>query len=176
MCIVILSWFSTAYYLLLFVCEWSHERRIASCIVLVALCQHLLNSFVVQAYIHLMKQKSLSKFSLSRLVRWTELLEDKQYAKLGGVDTSQTYLLFQTLLLLFWPHSCMIWTKLTRTDVVFSRAAFMVLFCAGIWIFRCLRKFQEYGFFGPVRSGMVEQKMLCKVLIASMHNYLGIHA
>ena len=90
-----------------------------------------------------MKQKSLSKFSLSRPVRWTELLEYKQYAKLGGVDTSQTYLLFQTLLILFWPHSCMIWTKLTRTDAVFSRAACMVLLCAGKWIFRCLRKFQE---------------------------------
>jgi hypothetical protein len=31
----------------------------------------------------------------------TELLEDKQIAKLGGVDTSKTYLLFQTLLLWF---------------------------------------------------------------------------
>ena len=55
---------------------------------------------------------------------------------LGGVDTSQTYLLFQTLLLLFWPHSCMIWTKLTRTGAVFSRAASVVLLCAGFWIFR----------------------------------------
>src|ERR1043165_2886332 len=33
--------------------------------------------------------------------------------------------------------------KLTRTDVVFSRAACMVFLCAGLWIFRCLRKFQE---------------------------------
>ena len=90
-----------------------------------------------------MKQKSLSKFSLSRPVRWTELLEDKQYAKLGGVDTSQTYLLFQTLLILFWPHSCMIWTKLTRTDAVFSRAACMVLLCAGKRIFKYLRKIHE---------------------------------
>ena len=135
--------FSIAYYLLLVVCEWSHERRIASCIVLVALFQYLLNSFVVHAYIHLMKQKNLSKFSLSRLVRWTEFLEDKQYAKLGGVDTSQTYLIFQKLLLLFLPHSFMIWTKLTRTDAVFSRAASMVLLCAGLWIFRCVRKFAE---------------------------------
>ena len=30
--------------------------------------------------------------------------------------------------------------------------------------------------FGPVRSGRVGQKMLCKVLIASAYNYLGIHA
>src|ERR1043165_9375608 len=51
-------------------------------------------------------------------------------------DMSQTYLLFQTLLLLFWRHSCMIWTKLTRTDAVFSRATSAVFFCAGFWIFR----------------------------------------
>src|SRR4051812_39129107 len=50
------------------------------------------------------------------------------------------YLLFQTLLLLFWLHSCMIWTKLTRTDAVFSRATSAVFFCAGFWIFRYARK------------------------------------
>src|SRR3954462_15789329 len=37
----------------------------------------------------------------------------------------------------------MIQTKIARTDVVFSRAAYMVLLCAVLWIFRCLRKFQE---------------------------------
>src|SRR3954466_4568070 len=60
-----------------------------------------------------------------------------------GVDMSQTYLLFQTLLLLFWLHSCMIWTKLTRTDAVFSRATSVVLYCAGFWIFRYTRKIPE---------------------------------
>src|SRR3954471_20141101 len=30
----------------------------------------------------------------------------------------------------------MIWTKLTRTDVVFSRATSVVFFCPGFWIFR----------------------------------------
>src|SRR4051812_22341117 len=30
----------------------------------------------------------------------------------------------------------MIWTKLTRTDAVFSRATSAVFFCAGFWIFR----------------------------------------
>src|SRR3954471_12864697 len=53
---------------------------------------------------------------------------------------SQTYLLFQTLLLLFWPHFFMIWTKLTRTDTVFSRATSAVLYCAGFWIFRYVGK------------------------------------
>ena len=143
MCIVILSWFLVAYYSFLVVWNFSHEWRIDYCIVIVALFQYLLDLFIVHAYIHLMKQKILRKFSLSCSFRWTELLEDKQYAKLGGVDTSQTYRLLQTLLLLFWPHSWMIWTKLTRTDVVFSRAVCMVLLCAGIWIFRCPRKFQE---------------------------------
>src|SRR3954468_12867947 len=57
--------------------------------------------------------------------------------------TSQTYLLFQTLLLLFWLHSCMIWTKLTRTDAVFSRATSAVLFCAGFWIFRYAGKIHK---------------------------------
>src|SRR3954462_8668787 len=51
-------------------------------------------------------------------------------------DTSQTYILFQTLLLLFWLYPCMIWTKLTRTNAVFSRATSVVFFCAGLWIFR----------------------------------------
>ena len=64
----------------------------------------------------------LSSFSLS-----TELLEDKQGFKLGGVDSSPSYLLFQTLLPLLWTLTCMIWMKLTRTDVVFSRTT-MVLF------------------------------------------------
>ena len=106
-----------------------------------------------------MKQKSLSKFSLSRPVRWTELLEDKQYAKLGGVDTSQAYLLFQTLLILFWPHSCMIWTKLTRTDAVFSRAACMVYLCAGKRIFRYLRKIHEKSQKIHAPEGPLCQKM-----------------
>src|SRR3954470_7968934 len=53
------------------------------------------------------------------------------------------YLLFQTLLLLFLPHSCMIWMKLTRNDAVFSRATSAVLLCAGFWIFRCIGKIPE---------------------------------
>ncbi len=65
---------------------------------------------------------SFISFSLS-----TELLEDKQWFKLVGVDTSPSYLLFQTLLPLFWTLICMIWMELTWTDAVFSRIA-LVLF------------------------------------------------
>src|SRR3954471_9368571 len=58
-------------------------------------------------------------------------------------DTSEMYLLFETLLLLFWLHSCLIWTKLTRTDTVFSRATSDVFFCAGFWIFRYTGKIHK---------------------------------
>ena len=59
----------------------------------------------------------------------TELLEDKQGFKLGGVDTSPSYLLFQTLLPLFWTLICMIWMELTWTDVVFNRFALVLFLC-----------------------------------------------
>ena len=62
------------------------------------------------------------------------------------------YLLFQTLLLLFCLHSCMIWTKLTRTDAVFSRAASAVFFCAGFWIFRYAGKIPK-NYIKNQRSG-----------------------
>src|SRR4051812_16483876 len=58
-------------------------------------------------------------------------------------DTSQTYLLVQTLLLLFLLHSYMIWTKLTRADAVFSRGASAVFYCAGFWIFRYAGKIRK---------------------------------
>ena len=45
-----------------------------------------------------------------------------------GVDTSPTYLLYQTLLPLFWTLTCMISMKLTRTDAVFSRTAMMLFY------------------------------------------------
>ena len=41
---------------------------------------------------------------------------------------SPSYLLFQTLLPLFWTLTCMIWMELTRTDAVFSRIAMMLFY------------------------------------------------
>ena len=43
-------------------------------------------------------------------------------------DTSPSYLLFQTLLPLFWTLTCMIWKELTRTDAVFSRIVMMLFY------------------------------------------------
>ena len=74
-------------------------------------------------------KQSLSKFFFITFSLSTELLEDKQRFKLGGVDTSPTYLLFQTLLPLFWTLTCMIWMELTRTDAVFSRTAMVLFLC-----------------------------------------------
>ena len=65
---------------------------------------------------------SFVSFSLS-----TELLEDKQGFKLGGVDTSPSYILFRTLLPLFWTLICMIWMELTRTDADFSRIGMVLV-------------------------------------------------
>ena len=69
------------------------------------------------------KSFSFVSFSLS-----TEFLENKQGFKLGGVDTSPSHLLFQTLLPLFWTLICMIWMELTRTNGVFSTIAMMLFF------------------------------------------------
>ena len=49
--------------------------------------------------------------------------------KLGGVDTSPSYLLFLTPFLLFWTLICMIWMKLTQTDTIFSRTTMVLFLC-----------------------------------------------
>ena len=74
-------------------------------------------------------KQSLLKFFFITFSLSTELLEDKQMFKLGGVDTSLSYLLFQTLLPLFWTLTCMILMELTRTDVVFSRLSMVLFMC-----------------------------------------------
>ena len=61
-----------------------------------------------------------------QFINWIAWGQAKVYA--WGVDTSPTYLLFQTLLPLFWTLTCMIWMKLTRTDVVFSRTTMMLFY------------------------------------------------
>ena len=85
------------------------------------------------------KSFSFVSFSLS-----TELLEDKQGFKLGGVDTSPSYLLFQTLLPLFWTLICMIWMELTRTDVVFSTIAMVLFLCRNESSRNVLKIYGEY--------------------------------
>ena len=58
-------------------------------------------------YLQQEEQTKFVKVFLYHFQFSTELLEDKQRFKLGGVDTSSSYLLFQTLLTLFWTLICM---------------------------------------------------------------------
>ena len=87
-----------------------------------------IETWMLALHIYNNKRKhSLQKFFFITFSLSTELLEDKERFKLGGVDTSPTYLLFQKLLPLFWTLTCMIWMELTRTDALFNSTA-MVLF------------------------------------------------
>ena len=47
-------------------------------------------------------------------------------------DTSPTYLIFQTLLPLFWTLTYMIGMELNQTDAVFSRTAMVLFLCKNI--------------------------------------------
>ena len=122
MCIVILNWNSAAYYLL-YVCLWLITWK-KDCFVHCpcSMVSKLAKLFRSTCLYTSNEAKEFVKvfFVASSSLNW--IAWGQAIAKLGGVDTSQTYILFQTLLLLFWLHSCTIWTKLTRTDAVFSRA------------------------------------------------------
>ena len=60
--------------------------------------------------------------------------------------TSPSYLLFQTLLPLFWTLTCMIWMKLTRTDAVFSRTTMMLFIVQKTKVLRMTWKSTEISF------------------------------
>ena len=143
MCIVILNWFSATYYLL-FVCLWLITWK-KDCFIHCpcSMVSNLAKLFCSTCLFTSNEAKEFVKvfFVASSSLNW--IAWGQAIAKLGGVDTSQTYLLFQTLWLLFWLHSCMIWTKLTRTDAVFSRATSVVFFCAGFWISRYAGKIRK---------------------------------
>ena len=73
-------------------------------------CYHEYGWFIIFAknlnagftYLQQQDQTEFVKFFFITFNLSTELLEVKQRFKLGGVDTSPSYLLFQTLLTLFW--------------------------------------------------------------------------
>ena len=64
-------------------------------------------------YLQQQEQTEFVKVFLYHFQLPTELLEDNKWVKFGGLDTSPSYLLFQTLLPLFWTLICMICMKLT---------------------------------------------------------------
>jgi hypothetical protein len=64
----------------------------------------------------------------------TELLEDKQIAKLGGSWYVQNVSTFPNTFAIVSPLICVFWIQLTWTNVVFSRIARCLVFCAEIWL------------------------------------------
>jgi hypothetical protein len=62
----------------------------------------------------------------------TELLEDKQIAKLGGSWYVQNVSTFPNTFAIVSPLICVFWIQLTRTHAVFSRIALVSHFCAEI--------------------------------------------
>ena len=90
-------------YYSLFSCLWLfHELTLLlNDINFIAPAMCLFSLIIAWTYEHLMKAVVFVKVFFLAFNLSTELLEDKQYAKLEGVDMFQTYLIFQTLLLLF---------------------------------------------------------------------------
>jgi hypothetical protein len=64
----------------------------------------------------------------------TELLGDKQIAKLGGSWYVQNVSTFWNTFAIISPLICVFWIQLTRTHAVFSRIALVSRFCAEIWL------------------------------------------
>jgi hypothetical protein len=62
----------------------------------------------------------------------TELLEDKQIAKLGGSWYVQNVSTFPNTFAIVSSLICVFWIQLTRTNAVFSRIALVSCFCAKI--------------------------------------------
>jgi hypothetical protein len=62
----------------------------------------------------------------------TELLEDKQIAKLGGRWYVQNVSTFPNTFAVVSPLICVFWIQLIRTNNVFSRIALVSCFCAEI--------------------------------------------
>jgi hypothetical protein len=73
-----------------------------------------------------------SLFYRSQLL--TELLEDKQIAKLGRSWYVQNVSTFLNTFAIVSPLICVFWIQLTRTNTVFSRIALVSCFCAEIWL------------------------------------------
>jgi hypothetical protein len=91
-----------------------------------------LSTWSYSEYIYIIWSKCVRENFFYRSQLLTELLEDKQIAKLGGswyVQNVSTFLnTFAVVPLLI----CVFWIQLTQTNAVFSRIALVSCFCAEI--------------------------------------------
>jgi hypothetical protein len=70
----------------------------------------------------------------------TELLEDKQIAKLGGIWYVQNVSTFPNTFAIISPLICVFWMQLIWTNAVFSRIALVSRFCAEIQLLVKIRE------------------------------------
>jgi hypothetical protein len=85
---------------------------------------------IVSIYTSMKQLRSWKFFYRSQLL--TELLEDKQIAKLGGSWCVQNVSTSPNTFAIVSPLICVFWIQLTRTNAVFSRIALVSRFCAEI--------------------------------------------
>jgi hypothetical protein len=82
--------------------------------------------------IYILWRKCVRESFFYRTQLLTELLEDKQWAKLGGSWYVQNVSTFLNTFVVVSPLICVFWIQLTQTNVVFSRIALVSCFCAEI--------------------------------------------
>jgi hypothetical protein len=93
-----------------------------------------LSTWSYSEYIYILWRKCVRESFFYRSQLLTELLEDKQIAKLGGSWYIQNVSTFLNTFAIVSPLICVFWIQLTWTNVVFSRIALVSYFCAEIWL------------------------------------------
>ena len=91
-----------------------------------------LSTWSYSEYIYIIWSKCVRESLFYRTQLLTELLEDKQIAKLGGSWYVQNVSTFSNTFAVVSPLICVFWMQLIRTNTVFSRIALVSRFCAEI--------------------------------------------
>jgi hypothetical protein len=91
-----------------------------------------LSTWSYSEYIYIIWSKCVRESFFYRSQLLTELLEDKQIAKLRGSWYVQNVSTFPNTFATVSPLICVFWIQLTRTRAVFSRIALVYCFCAKI--------------------------------------------
>jgi hypothetical protein len=99
-----------------------------------------LSTWSYSEYIYIIWSKCVRENFFYRSQLLTELLEDKQIAKLGGSWYVQNVSTFPNTFAIVSPLICMFWIQLTRTNAIFSRIALVSCFCAEIQLLVKIRE------------------------------------
>jgi hypothetical protein len=102
-----------------------------------------MNCLSIRSYsgnIYILWRKCVRESLFYRTQLLTELLEDKQLAKLGGSWYVQNVSTFPNTFAVVSPLICVFWMQLTWTNAVFSRIAMVSRFCAEIQVLVKIRE------------------------------------